>query len=192
MRLHPLTPDELTPEQQELSAAILGKRPANAPFLVAEDGSLLGPFNALLRHPPIGGAVQALGATVRLGGTLPPVPQELVILTVAAHWRCDFQWGSHGRLARRAGLTDEQLEALRTGAPVEGLDDPFARASLDVARALVDRGDLDDDEYASAIDALGEVALVEITALVGYYALLAMQMRVFRVPAFPGVAPAFS
>ena len=35
---------------------------------------------------------------------------------------------------------------------------------------------------------LGEPALVELSALVGYYATLALQMRIFRVPA-PSAPP---
>ena len=50
------------------------------------------------------------------------------------------------------------------------------------ARATTTRGDLDDDEYARARAVLGDKALIETLTLVGYYALLALQMRVHRVP----------
>jgi 4-carboxymuconolactone decarboxylase len=43
--------------------------------------------------------------------------------------------------------------------------------------------DLDDEQYDTAVAALGERALVELSTLVGYYATLALQMRIFRVPA---------
>ncbi len=43
--------------------------------------------------------------------------------------------------------------------------------------------DLDDQEYDTAVAVLGEQALVELSALIGYYATLALQMRIFRVPA---------
>jgi 4-carboxymuconolactone decarboxylase len=55
-----------------------------------------------------------------------------------------------------------------------------------VARALTGPADLDDEQYAAAIAALGEQALVELSTLVGYYATLALQLRIFRVD--PGVA----
>src|SRR5437868_1894472 len=47
--------------------------------------------------------------------------------------------------------------------------------------------DLDDQEYDTAVTVLGERALVELSTLVGYYATLALQLRIFRVggPASP-------
>ena len=44
-------------------------------------------------------------------------------------------------------------------------------------------GDLDDAEYAEAVGHLGPSGLFELLTLVGYYATLALQLRVFRVPA---------
>ncbi len=37
----------------------------------------------------------------------------------------------------------------------------------------------------------GEAGLVELTTLVGYYGILATQLRLFRVPLPPGVAAVF-
>jgi 4-carboxymuconolactone decarboxylase len=49
--------------------------------------------------------------------------------------------------------------------------------------ALAARGDLSDAEYREAVDHLGTPGLFELLTLVGYYATLALQLRVFRVPA---------
>ena len=48
--------------------------------------------------------------------------------------------------------------------------------------ALVDEGDLDDGSFTDATTGLGAAALFDLTTLVGYYATLARQLRVFRVP----------
>ena len=56
--------------------------------------------------------------------------------------------------------------------------------------ALLTRGDLDDAEYREAVGHLGTTGLFELLTLVGYYAMLALQLRVFRVPAPDGPAPA--
>ena len=57
------------------------------------------------------------------------------------------------------------------------------------AAALVTRGDLDDAEYGEAVGHLGPAGLFELLTLVGYYATLALQLRVFRVPAPEDTAP---
>ena len=49
--------------------------------------------------------------------------------------------------------------------------------------ALVARGDLDDTEYREAVVQVGPAGLFELLTLVGYYTTLALQLRVFRVPA---------
>ncbi len=48
--------------------------------------------------------------------------------------------------------------------------------------ALLD-GDLDDDLWDEASTTLGAEVVFELTVLVGYYATLALQLRVFRVEA---------
>ena len=49
-------------------------------------------------------------------------------------------------------------------------------------RALTGPGaDLDDEQYDTAVTVLGEQAIFKLSTLVGYYATLALQMRVFRV-----------
>jgi 4-carboxymuconolactone decarboxylase len=185
-----LAPDVWTDEQRDYVDAILGGRPQEAKFLVNEDGTLRGPFNALLRRPQVGHALRELGGTVRTDGVLPDAAREAVIMAVAAHWTSEFEWWGHSRLGMAAGITKPQVDAIRTGAPVQ-LDDPAADVALATARALLTDGDLDDDGYAAVIEGLGEEGLVELTALLGFYALLSMQMRVFRVPGYPDARRVF-
>ena len=79
----------------------------------------------------------------------------------------------HGRPAEQA--------ASRKGPPaaLAGREAVVART----VAALATRGDLDDAEYREAVDHLGTSGLFELLTLVGYYATLALQLRVFRVPA---------
>jgi 4-carboxymuconolactone decarboxylase len=73
------------------------------------------------------------------------------------------------------------VEAVRAGVEPP-LDDEAERTTVAATRELLATGDLTDGSYRRAVDALGEAGIVELTALVGYYALLALQLRVFRVP----------
>lgn len=179
-RLHPPFHDE---DQERLYAAITdgprasgGRRSA----LVDETGALTGPFNAMLFQPRLGEALQALGNAVRFQGTLPARTRELAILVVAAHWVSAFEQHAHEAAGRAAGLTEAELAGVRDGEE-PGLADPAERAAVRAARALVRASDLDDEEYAEATAQLGEAAVFELTTLVGYYATLALQLRVFRV-----------
>jgi 4-carboxymuconolactone decarboxylase len=193
MRLEQLTLDTLEPDQQELYDVIAGSRKGSTlPGRVADEaGRFQGPFNAMLHYPEVGLPLQELGAMLRFRGLLPARPRELVILIVAASWESEFEWWAHVRIGMQIGVTDDEIDAIRTSAPLE-LDDPVEQAAVDVARAATTRGDLDQDEYVRAQDALGDRMLIEVLTLVGYYALLALQMRVHRVPLPEGVDHSFT
>ena len=186
-RIGKLAPSSLDEEQRSLYDAIAGGRRAQGPQLfrlVDDDGRLEGPFNAFLLQPRLGSALQALGASVRYDTRLDDRCREIAILTVAAHWRSDFEWYAHEAVARSAGVDDAELAAVRDGrdAGLAGREAVVART----AAALAARGDLDDAEYLEAVEAVGAAGLFELLTLVGYYATLALQLRVFRVPAPDG------
>lgn len=182
-RLDRLIPERLSGEQQALYATIAGGLRASGPqfFALADgDGALNGPFEALLLSPAVGTAVQELGAAVRYRSSLPNRVLEMAILLVAAHWDSAFEVMAHTALGRAAGLGDDDLDALLDGRTPASADDDESAACAAV-RALLDDGDLSDEAYASAVEHLGERAVFELSTLVGYYALLALQQRVFRV-----------
>lgn len=184
-RLPPLTPAALDPDQQRLYEDITGGPRAQGPRpfeLVDEAGALAGPFNAMLLRPVLGTALQALGAAIRFRGSLPDRARELAILVVAAHWECEFEQYAHEAAGRAAGLAAEDLAVIRAGG-LPDLADAAERAAGRVAMALARAGDLGDEEYAEAVAVLGADGVFELTTLVGYYATLALQLRVFRVGA---------
>jgi 4-carboxymuconolactone decarboxylase len=182
-RLEKLSPDLLDEDQKRLYDTITSGPRATGPRpfqLVDRAGALEGPFNAMLLRPALGSALQALGIAVRYHGGLPGRTRELAILVVAAHWKSEFEQHAHEAAGRLAGLRDEDLAAIRAGQEPD-LTDLGERAAVRVAWALVRSADLDDAQYADAAAELGTAALFELTTLVGYYATLALQLRVFRV-----------
>lgn len=189
-RIPKLAPSSLDGEQRSLYDAIAGGRRAQGPQLFRltdSEGCLEGPFNAFLLQPRLGSALQALGSSVRYDTGLDDRCREIAILVVAAHWRSDFEWYAHEAVGRSAGLGDAELAAIR-----DGRHDALTGWEAVVARtvaALVDRADLDEAEYREAVGQVGVEGLFELLTLVGYYATLALQLRVFRVPAPDGAAP---
>jgi 4-carboxymuconolactone decarboxylase len=186
VRLGRFRPEDLDGEQRAVYDAIAGgPRATGSAFrLVDDDGGLEGPFNAMLLQPALGGALQALGSAVRYRTALTTRAREIAILTVARAWRSEFETYAHEAVARAAGFSADELRALRTGDAI-AFPDPADRLILEICTALTDRGDLSDEEFAAARDELGMPVLFELTTLVGYYATLALQLRVFRV-AGPG------
>lgn len=191
-RLPLFHPGRLSPEQRALYEEITGGPRAAGPRLfdlTDAHGHLHGPFNAMLTSPRLGGALQALGSAIRFGTGLPPRVRETAILVVAAVWDSAFERYAHEAVGAAAGLTGDELRALREGAD-PGFTDAFEHAAWSAARTFAARPDgLDDAWYAAARAALGEEALFELSTLVGYYATLALQLRLFDVPAPPTPVP---
>lgn len=181
-RLEPVPPTEMDPAQTALYASITSGPRAQGPQhfdLTREDGALLGPFNALLLSPDLGATLQEVGAAIRYRSALSARTREIAVLTVAAHWDCAFERMAHESVGLAVGLTLDEMSRIRSGV-VPPLEDPGERACAHLVRAMVD-GDVDDDAWAAWADTVGNAAVFELTTLVGYYATVALQMRVFRV-----------
>jgi 4-carboxymuconolactone decarboxylase len=178
-----LRPEELTGEQRQLYKELLdGPRGQGPQFfeLTDAEGVLTGPFNSMLASPRVGMALQRLGAALRYHTDLPDQTRELVILVVAAHLGSDFEWYAHARLASHCGVDDEVLAALRARR-VPSLPNQAQRAAYDLAVALLRDEDIPDDRYSTMTGALGTRGVFDVSTIVGYYWLLAAQLRLFRV-----------
>ncbi len=150
--------------------------------LVGEDGALEGPFNAYLHQPALGAALEALGVVIRYGTSLTKREREIAILLTAAVHESAFEQYAHEAVGKQVGLTDDEIQSLRI-VEVDVFSNVRERAVADVVVALLRRSDLNDGEYARAIEILGESLLFELIVLVGHYVTAAMQLRVFRVGA---------
>lgn len=178
-RLAGITPDRMSPAQAGLYRAIIDG-PRGVTGRTAPDGSLRGPFNAMLLSPPVGDALQQLGGALRFRSLLPARRRELVILVVAAHRAAGYEWRSHRPLARQAGVPDGVIEEVARGhrpLAVEATD----AAAVTLADALLAGAAVADDAYATWRSVIGETEMFEIAALVGYYRLLADQLTLFGI-----------
>jgi 4-carboxymuconolactone decarboxylase len=175
-----LRPQDLDPAQQALYRSITEGPRSGGPFALAdEDGVLQGPFGGFLLSPTVGDALQRVGAAVRYGSGLSDRLRELAILAVAAAQDSAFERTAHEAVGATCGLTEAEMRAVREGGDPE-LADPVEAAGLSLARALLS-GDVDDETWAACVPPLDATAVFELVALVGYYATLALQMRVLRV-----------
>lgn len=68
-----------------------------------DDGRFIDPFNAMLRAPQL---TARLGSWTRasVGAEVPDDMRQVVILTIAAHGRADYEIYAHSRTARVAGM----------------------------------------------------------------------------------------
>jgi 4-carboxymuconolactone decarboxylase len=180
-RLPPLTPENMTPEQKRVYDDI-----ASGPR-----GGVRGPFTALLHSPKMADCVQRLGAYVRYDCSVPQKLRELAILITAKHWTAPYEWYAHESHARKAGLGENIIEAVRTGARPP-FTEPAEEAVYDFVTELYGTHRVSDGKYAAVVAALGEEGTVDLTGLLGHYGVISMTLKVFEVPLPDGTPDPFT
>jgi 4-carboxymuconolactone decarboxylase len=142
-------------------------------------GSVVGPFAALLHSPVLADRTAELGAYIRFDSVLSAVDRELVILSVARVFDCHFEWAYHVREARKAGVRTEAITAIRERRSA-GLGEDEATIVAYVSQLLVAHR-ADEATLARLRARLGVQGVVELTATIGYYAMLACTLNAFDV-----------
>jgi 4-carboxymuconolactone decarboxylase len=182
-RLPVLSPERLTPEQKAVYDRIAGdkRRQKTRRFkMTTGDGTLTGPFNALLYSPHVGDAVQRLGGALRFESSLAGHLREMAILMVAQRWRANYEWYAHAPIAAREELGEEVIAAVRAGEAPRNAPEDVATVHGFVSELVLTRR-VCDETYAKTRAVVGEQGLVELIAVVGYYTLLAGLLNTFEI-----------
>ena len=106
--------------------------------------------------------------------------QELVILRMAVHYRCNYVWKHHVPVAVEFGVTQEELELVRKFPLPSGFS-AREEAMLILTDYLVNDRDLTDEIYAKYGRELKGPELVDLISLVSQYVLFALMNNVLRV-----------
>jgi 4-carboxymuconolactone decarboxylase len=168
----------MTPDQRRVYDAIVsGPR-----------GTLVGPLRAALHRPDLADKWQQLGAMLRYGTSLPPRLSELAILVTARHCHSQVEWYIHEQMAVKAGLEQEIIDDIRNYRRPH-VEDVDVLAIYDYAEELNRRNTVSDDQHARIRERFGVVGVVELTALIGYYTMVAMTLNAHEIPLPEGATP---
>jgi 4-carboxymuconolactone decarboxylase len=170
--------ESLTPEQKRVYDLIVG----------GPRGELRGPLRAALHRPELADKWQQLGEILRYRTSLPPQLNELAILVTAWHSRCQLEWHIHEEMARKAGLPGTVIDDLRAGKrPTTGTEDELG--IFDFADELNRHKTVSEAVYQRVLKLWDVVGVVELTALIGYYTMVALTLNAHEIP-LPDGAPA--
>jgi len=154
-------------------------------------GRIQGPLRAALYNPELADKWQALGALLRYGTTLPPRLSEITILVTGRACQSPFEWYAHRLEAEKVGIEPAVIEAILAQTLPPGLS-PADAAVYHYALELNRHNSVSNATYATALAQFGERTVVELTALIGYYTMVAMTLNCHEIPLPEGVTPAFS
>ncbi len=179
-RVKPVTTrDDMAPEFQHLFDQFTTGRQQGEP------GRLDGPASIMLLSPKVAELGMPLGHYLRLNSVLTRQESELAIITVAREAECEYVWGIHMVAAPREGLREEAIAVIRDRLDLSRLE-PDETAIVTYVQQLVRKHRVDQAVFDGLLKTHGLPWLVELTALVGQYSLLACMMNAFEVPARPG------
>lgn len=185
-RLPLLAPDALDADQQKLYDALTAKMVpwANQSGFRADtaDGRVIGPFNAMLRSPRISQALLALTNAEGEFTALSERVRQVVILTVGALWRADYELYAHAAVGAQAGFDAATVGALVAGEKPAALSAAESLA-YDLTHRLTAKHQIPADLYGQAVATFGEKGVVDLIYLAGHYMIISGLLNTFAVPA---------
>lgn len=150
-------------------------------FQVARKGPVFGPFSVLMRSPDLMTANRIFGDYLRLKPSIGNKLSELIILTTAREWTQDYEWYVHAPIALKQGITQEIIDAIAEGRRPPGMNED-QEICYDFTTELIRNKRVSDATYDRALKRFGEIGVLDISGIGGYYTLLAMEMNTTRMP----------
>lgn len=147
-----------------------------------------GPTAIWLRSPLLAKAAVDFGDFIRFNSTLRADLRELAVLVTARACNAQNAWYAHRSLAEREGLPTDVIEAVAERRR-PWLADADAAIVYDVAAALTETQDIDDQAWARAVERLGERTMIELISTVGFYTMIAMLLNGTRADLPEGAEP---
>lgn len=148
--------------------------------IAAARGRVGGPYSILLHAPAVADRVDALSGALREQSQLTPQEFVLAALAVARAKDCLFVWSVQALNARRAGVSDEAIAAIRVRSS-SGLSADQADI-VSFAQHVVAANRVDAQTFQRLEARHGVRWLVELTTTAGHFGLISGINNAFEVP----------
>ncbi len=159
-RIPPLAPEEFTAEQK----ALVG------------EWHHLNFSRVLVQHPSMYRIFLPFIDKVIRGSDLPPRDREILCLRTLALGNDVYEAHHHVTIARKAGMTEDEIEAARTGGAGLG---PFDQCLMRAAEEIVREQFVSDPTWACLAERYSREQLMETVFVVGCYTIMATITRSF-------------
>ena len=166
-RLAPLEPSEWNDEQREL--LMRGNPPR-----------VLNVFATLVRHQNLYRHWMPFANHVMFKSSLPSREREMAILRIGWLCRSGYEFHQHTRIGKQSGLSDAQIERLKSGPDAAG----WTEAESALLRAVDDlHGDqfISDETWQRLGKHYDTRQIIDLVFAVGQYTLVSMALNSFGV-----------
>ena len=154
---------------------------ALAERIVATFGGVVGPSTVLLHRPELAPPVYDIGDYFRSRSLVPARLRLLAVLVAARERQGGFVWAAQAEAARRTGMRDEVIELVRSRAAPSRYP-PEEAEVVAYAEQLMQTNHVQQDTFDALRNRHGTQWLIELTVVIGYYAMLCGVVNAFEVP----------
>ena len=139
-----------------------------------------GPGSVMINSPEMRKRANHLVFYFREESELPHNIQELLMIMTARAKDCQYVWFAHAARAREQGISNDFVDALRDKKPLPKLQGA-EQIVVDYATELFSTNRVKDETFKAALDHFGPQLLTELTTMMGYYSMLALNVNAFDV-----------
>jgi 4-carboxymuconolactone decarboxylase len=161
---------------------------ALAERIVATFGGVVGPSTVLLHRPELAPAIYDIGDYFRQRSLVPAKLRLLGVLVAARERQGAFVWAAQAEAARAAGMREEVIELVRSRASPSSFTAEEGEV-VAYAEQLMRTGRVDQATFDALRERHGTPWLIELTVVIGYYAMLCGVVNAFEVPPPAGGDP---
>ena len=181
--------DIFRPSSPRIPPFPAGERDAESRVLIDSIGSSAtdNTFDTLARHPNLLRQWMPFTIALAVTGVLPPRLREFGILRTGWLCRSEYEWGQHAVLARRVGISDEEIARVKSGPEATGWTE-LERAMLRAVDELHSDACVTDDTWTVLAAHLDERQLIEVPMLVGQYHIVSFTLNTLGIQREPGLA----
>lgn len=171
-RIEPLEPDQMDEESRELVRAIRASAGA------ADVNQLPEYMRTMIKHPALFKCQMETG-NLLYNGKIPRRERELAILRSAWLSRAPFEWGQHVIIAKRIGITAEEIERARLGSAGDGWS-RHESAVLKAVEELHGNHVISQETWDVLAESWDEAQLIEFPSMIGQYIATALVQNSIR------------
>jgi len=144
---------------------------------------LLGPGGISMYSPGVAEPMHHLNTYLRGEGVIGPAYTEVAILVAAWEFEQAYEWSAHEPAARRFGVADSVIDAIKYDGGVAGLpakDSTIIRFGREILREHT----LSSSTWAEAVEHFGQQGALEIAAVMGDYVMAGVMLHAVdqRIP----------
>src|SRR5215468_10967365 len=137
-------------------------------------------FKVLLNNPLATARLAALGGYVRFEALLPARVKMLAVLAAAREHEGDYVWTANLPQARNAGVDEATIQAMREHRAPQGLA-PEDALIVQLTLELLRQHRITDATYQAVQHRLGDVGVIDLLILIGYYGSLSHTLSALEV-----------